>query len=78
MPSQGERGRGRPPHCPRELAICIIELRAYGFSYAKISAVLNAAQVRTPSGGSHWQKSTVDRVLHTRYSEKIRKELRDD
>ena len=75
-PSPGERGPGRPAHCPRELALRIIEMRQDGLSYAKISAALNAAQVPTPAGGSRWQKSTVDRVLHTRYSEKIRKELR--
>jgi hypothetical protein len=49
------------------LAIRIIQLRASGLSYTKICDVLNAEQVPTPMGGSHWLKSHVDRLLHTQY-----------
>jgi hypothetical protein len=76
--SPGERGRGRPPRCPRDLAIRIIEMRRSGLSYAGISATLNASQVPTPAGGSRWRKSTVDRVLHTRYAEQIKEDLYGD
>jgi hypothetical protein len=69
------RGRGRPPCCPVELAIRILRLRALGLSYAKICDVLNAEEVSTPSGGSRWLKSHVDRLLHTKYIQEIRKEL---
>jgi hypothetical protein len=72
-PSPSERpGRGRPPCCPRELAIRILRLRARGLSYAKICYMLNAEQVPTPTGGSRWLKSHVDRLLHTRYVREIR------
>jgi hypothetical protein len=66
-PPSVQRGRGRPPCCPRELAIRIVQLRGSGLSYAKICNVLNAEQVPTPMGGSRWLKSHVDRLLHTQY-----------
>jgi hypothetical protein len=37
--------------------------------------VLNAEQVSTPTGGSRWLKSHVDRLLQTKYVREIRKEL---
>jgi hypothetical protein len=52
----------------------VLRLRAQGFSYAKISAALNAAGVPTPGGGSRWMRSYVDRVLHTRYAMEIQAE----
>jgi len=61
------RRPGRPPCCPRELVVRIIQLRHRGLSYAQICTVLNAEQVPTPMGGSRWLKSHVDRLLHTRY-----------
>jgi hypothetical protein len=70
-----QRGRGRPPCCSRELALRIIRLRARGLSYAKICDVLNADQVPTPMGGSHWLKSHVDRLLHTKYVQELGEEL---
>ena len=70
-PSEG-RGRGRPPCCPPELAIQILRLRVRGLSYARICDVLNAEQVPTPTGGSRWLKSHVDRLLHTKYMREIR------
>lgn len=70
-----QRGRGRPPCCSRDLALRIIRLRARGLSYAKICDVLNADQVQTPMGGSHWLKSHVDRLLHTKYVQELGEEL---
>ncbi len=68
-------GRGRPPCCSHELAVRIIQMRARGLSYAKICDVLNAEQVSTPTGGSRWLKSHVDRLLHTKYAREISQEL---
>lgn len=65
------RRRGRPPCCPRELAIRIVQLRRQGLSYAAISAVLNAGGVLTPAGRPRWRKEYVDRLLHTRYARDI-------
>lgn len=67
MPPHVNRRRGRPPCCPRELAVHIIQLRCRGLSYAEISDVLNREQVQTPMGGKRWLKSHVDRLLHTQY-----------
>lgn len=53
----------------------IIQLRARGLSYAKVSDVLNAEQVPTLMGGTRWTKSHVDRLWHTRYVQAIIKEL---
>lgn len=61
------RRPGRPPLCPRELAARLVELRRQGLSYEAISDVLNAEGVPTPAGGSIWQRSYVDRLLHTRH-----------
>jgi hypothetical protein len=47
----GSNGRGRPPCCPRELAVHIIELRRQGLSYRTISTVLNSEGISTPAGG---------------------------
>jgi hypothetical protein len=57
------------------LAIYIIELRSRGLSYARISDVLNEEGVPTPMGSSCWQKSHVDRLLHTKYVRDILREL---
>ncbi|WP_425564025.1 recombinase family protein [Nonomuraea longicatena] len=46
----------------------VITLRAQGLSLATISRVLNEEGVRTPAGGHVWQKSHVDRLLHTLYA----------
>jgi Recombinase len=69
------RGRGRPPCCPRELAVRVIHLQAEGLSYEGIAALLNAEGVPTPGGGTRWLKSSVDRLLHTRYAEQLLAEL---
>jgi hypothetical protein len=65
------RGPGRPPRCSRELAIHVIQLHRRGLSYEGISAVLNNERIPTPTGGSRWLKSHVDRLLHTRYVQEI-------
>jgi hypothetical protein len=67
--------RGRPPCCPQELAIRIIELQRQGLSYAKISGVLNAEGTPTPLGRPLWRKGYVDRLLHTQYVRDIIAEL---
>lgn len=65
------RRPGRPPLCPREVAARIVGLRREGLSYEAISDVLNAEGVPTPAGGLIWQRSYVDRVLHTRYAQEV-------
>ena len=67
MPALQLRRRGRPPCCPLEVAVRAVDLRRQGLSYAEISTVLNAERVPTPAGRSRWQRSYVDRLLHTRY-----------
>jgi hypothetical protein len=69
------RRPGRPPSCSRELAERIIKLRHTGLSYAQICSVLNVEQIPTPLGGPRWQKSHVDRLLHTRWVQDITEEL---
>lgn len=59
------RRRGRPPCCPPAVAIRIVLLHLQGLSYQEICDVLNAEGVPTPLGRSTWQRSYVDRVLHT-------------
>jgi len=61
------RRPGRPPVCPYEIVIRVIELRGQGLSYRAISVVLNREGVPTPAGKSVWSKSYVDRLLHARY-----------
>nr|WP_062331635.1 recombinase family protein [Herbidospora sakaeratensis] len=68
------RRRGRPPCCPPDVAMRVVELRDQGLSLAAISRVLNDEGVRTPAGGRLWQKSHVDRLLHTLHA----RDLRDD
>ena len=66
IPASTPRRRGRPPCCPRELAIRVIQLRRRGLSYAQIRDVLNAEGTPTPTGRP-WRKAYVDRLLHTQY-----------
>jgi hypothetical protein len=77
LPAPTPRRRGRPPCCPRELAIRIIRLRRQGLSYGAISAVLNAEGVPTPTGRPRWHKAYVDRLLHTRYVKELIEEIGD-
>ena len=65
------RRPGRPPACPLAIVIRVVELRRQGLSYADISVVLNREGVPTPAGRPVWQKSYVDRLLHTRYAREI-------
>jgi hypothetical protein len=65
------RRPGRPPCCPPELAICILQLHRQGLSLQAMSEVLNQGGVATPTGRPHWSKSSVDRLLHTRYVQDI-------
>jgi hypothetical protein len=69
------RQHGRPPSCSPDLAVRIIRMRQAGLSYARICTALNAEQIPTPKGGGPWQKSYVDRLLHTRWVEAIAEQL---
>jgi hypothetical protein len=63
--------RGRPPACPPELALRMIQMRRAGMTYEAISDVLNAEGVPMPCGGSRWLKSSIDRILHSRYATRL-------
>ena len=65
------RRPGRPPACPLAIVVHVIELRLQGLSYAEISVQLNREGVPTPAGRSTWQKSYVDRLLHTQYVQEM-------
>jgi hypothetical protein len=49
----------------------VVDLRRQGLSYAEISVVLNREGIPTPTGRPVWQKSYVDRLLHTRYAKEM-------
>lgn len=65
------RRPGRPPACPLEVVVRVVELRLQGLSYTEISVQLNRERIPTPAGRPVWQKSYVDRLLHTRYAMEI-------
>lgn len=65
------REPGRPPSCPPELTVRIIRMRQAGLSYEGIAGVLNEENVPLPCGGSRWLKSSIDRILHTRYATRL-------
>ena len=65
------RRLGRPPVCPLEVVLQVVSLRRQGLSYAAISSILNAQGLPTPAGRPRWQRSYVDRLLHTRHVEEI-------
>lgn len=69
------RDRGRPPSCPPDVVLLMVRMRLDGLSYQKISAALNAAAIPTPAGGKRWLRSSVDRVLHTRYASEFAAQL---
>jgi hypothetical protein len=50
-------------------------MRDKGLSYDEISTMLNAQGVPTPTGRPLWQKSYVDRLLHTQYALEIAKDI---
>lgn len=72
VPRSGRRGR--PPACPLGIVMLAVELRRQGLSYAGISAVLNREGIPTPAGRPTWRKSSVDRLLHTRYARELREQ----
>jgi Recombinase len=51
--------------------MCILQLHGQGLSLQAISEVLNREGVLTPAGRPLWSKSSVDRLLHTRYVQEI-------
>jgi Recombinase len=57
--------------CPVEVLLRVIDLWQQGHSYGAISTILNAEGLPTPAGGRHWQRSYVDRLLHTHYAAQI-------
>jgi Recombinase len=73
-PINGNRGRGRPPCCPRELAERIVRMRLQGLTYGQTRVALNAKEIPKPMGGTRWRKSDVVRLLHTRYAKEILEE----
>lgn len=74
-PAEAAKRPGRPPSCSPEIAILVVRLRLQGLTYAAISDVLNGKGVPTPTGRPVWQRSYVDRVLHTRYAAELMKEF---
>jgi hypothetical protein len=71
-------GRGRPPRCSPELAERIISLHHSGLSHARISKLLDAEGVPLPGGGTRWLRSSVDRILHTKYARDLQADLRPE
>ncbi len=53
------RRPGRPPVCPPEIVVRIIELQRQGLSYRAISEALNREGVPTPAGRPVWAKSQI-------------------
>jgi DNA invertase Pin-like site-specific DNA recombinase len=63
------RRRGRPSSTPQELAERIRGLRAAGLTLQSICDLLNAEQVPTPRGGTHWRPSSLRAILKPRPGE---------
>jgi hypothetical protein len=53
------------------VAIRIVGLHQQGLSLGAITSLLNAEGLATPAGRPRWQRSYVDRLLHTRYAKEI-------
>ena len=64
--SETER-RGRPPVYPEQLVEHVVRLKLSGLSLAAISDHLNTEGLVTALSQTRWQKSYVDRLLHTRH-----------
>ena len=73
-PEEAPRKAGRPPCCSPELAERIHKLRDSGLSLRQIQDVLNAEGVSTPTGRQYWWKSSVDRILKTKYMRALEQE----
>jgi hypothetical protein len=70
------RRPGRPGGCHRDLVIRMYRLHYdEDQSYERISDTLNAESVPLPGGGSHWHRSSVERVMNTHYGREIGEEL---
>lgn len=63
---------GRPPSCPLQVCIRVIDLQRQGLSLSKISKTLNLEGVPTPAGRSTWTKWHVNRLLHTKHVQELR------
>jgi intein-encoded DNA endonuclease-like protein len=74
-PAQQRRRPGRPPSSSRELVVRVASLKNQGLSYRAISDALNTEGVLTPDGRPRWQRSYVDRLLHTQHATDILKEI---
>jgi len=69
-------GPGRKPGCHRDLVIRMYQLHyEKGLSYARIAAMLNAEDVPLPGSGTRWLRSSVERVMNTKYGRAIGREL---
>ena len=68
-------GRSGEPAVPRHDRVCIFGRgRQHSHRGERISVVLNDEGVPMPGGGSRWLKSSVDRLLHTKYAREILEE----
>jgi hypothetical protein len=66
-----QKKRGRPPSCPLQVRIRVIDLWRQGLSLDMISRTLNREGISTPTGRSRWTKSHVDRLLHTKHVQEL-------
>lgn len=55
---------GRPATLSKDAELRLYELRALGFSHARVAAQLNAERVPTAHGGAAWHATTVARILN--------------
>lgn len=64
-----EAGTFRPgtygPRPSAEAVARIVELRAIGYSVRRITALISAEGIERPTGGTNWDRKTVDRVVKT-------------
>lgn len=73
--NSGRKQRGRPPSCPVEVCIHVIELHNQGLSLSQIGMTLTHERVLTPGGSLGWTKYTVDRLWNTLHVRELRKKF---
>lgn len=66
-----QKKRGRPPSCPPQVRMRVIDLWSQGLSLDMIGKTLNREGISTPTGRSRWTKSHVDRLLHTKHVQEL-------
>lgn len=62
---------GRPTSLSKDAEVRLYELRALGFSHARVAAQLNAERVPTAHGGAAWHATTVARILNRQSAGRI-------